>query len=503
MSAARRASVSDHRSRLGELRFDTWWRAFGRDDTWLSVMADIQRHLRADTGADVVVMWAQLPPNGDWVRLATELPDVVVLPRRSRPHADLERERAPQRVLTATVRGPYRRALAQAGVAGGWLLPLVAPEDAVGRETWVGALGLGWRQEPPLAPPPLHVVVSGLWYLLRQRVESTYTEAVLEEAVSLGVPTAPSEWDERLTVMVERLGGDHWSLYRVTRDGAGEPHLSLVAERGAMGDRGRRLVAFMREDPDHFRQSALLRAAEQGYNMFIADTKTTIYQIPEAFGGDPVRSGLVMPLGERGESGVGLLGVYWREPEGWRRFGLSMQPWDAFRRVAADWWQGMHSAQDALRDALTGLYNRRGMARAWEETLAAQASGLLGVIDLDAFSAVNNRWGHLMGDEVLRVVAHTLGSLAEAEGGWCGRWGGDEFVLCLPPGRDWAGVGRALEGALDRAAEASRWPQRVRASGGAARWSRARCDFGQTFARADRALYRAKRLGGGRFLVAR
>jgi diguanylate cyclase (GGDEF)-like protein len=497
--AARPARVSA----WAEPEYDVWRRAFSRDDTWVSVMTDVQRHMRAVTGADVAVLWAQLPPRGNWARLAEQLPDVPILARGAQPHATLERVRRPLRVLTRDVRGPYRRILDQAGVAGGWLFPLTAPAAALEHEPWLGALGLGWHGEPPLSPPTDHFLASGLWYLLRQRVETTYTETVLEDALALGAPASPADWNDRLAAMLRRLGGDHWALYRVMRDAPEGPTLSLVTEGGAFADRGRRLVTFIRATPGHFEQSALWRAVTQRHNVFIADTLPTIFRIPEAFGGDEARAGLVIPLGERGQSGFGLLGVYWRDPAGWQRFGLSMQPWDAFRRVATEWWQSMQTAHDAQRDALTGALNRRGAERAWREIVAARPAGLLAVVDLDAFSEVNNRWGHLMGDEVLRALAAILSDVAETNGGWCGRWGGDEFVLCLGEGVDWPRLGRRVQAALDAAARASHWPQRVTVSGGAARWRRGLSDWTTTFARADRALYRAKRRGGARFTTAR
>jgi diguanylate cyclase (GGDEF)-like protein len=89
----------------------------------------------------------------------------------------------------------------------------------------------------------------------------------------------------------------------------------------------------------------------------------------------------------------------------------------------------------ATTDPLTGLVNRR----AWE----AEAGRLLAharrssepltiaILDLDDFKAVNDRQGHSAGDELLRAVtARWSAELREAD--VLGRYGGDEFVLCLP-----------------------------------------------------------------------
>jgi diguanylate cyclase (GGDEF)-like protein len=84
--------------------------------------------------------------------------------------------------------------------------------------------------------------------------------------------------------------------------------------------------------------------------------------------------------------------------------------------------------RDARRDSLTGLLNRR----AFEEACAALTRpGLLAVLDLDHFKRINDRYGHEAGDRVLRAVADVL--LDTVAG--CGevyRWGGEEFVVCVP-----------------------------------------------------------------------
>lgn len=86
---------------------------------------------------------------------------------------------------------------------------------------------------------------------------------------------------------------------------------------------------------------------------------------------------------------------------------------------------------DAERDMLTGLLNRRSFdARLYE--LLEQGSGqqTLALIDIDHFKQVNDRFGHIVGDEVLLLVAHhmeqTLGQHAQLY-----RYGGEEFGIIL------------------------------------------------------------------------
>jgi diguanylate cyclase (GGDEF)-like protein len=100
----------------------------------------------------------------------------------------------------------------------------------------------------------------------------------------------------------------------------------------------------------------------------------------------------------------------------------------------------------ATTDPLTGLVNRR----AWEAEAArvlahATRTGepvTVAILDLDHFKEVNDRSGHEAGDDLLReLTARWSGELRLAD--LLGRYGGDEFVLCLP-GTDAAGTAEIL-----------------------------------------------------------
>jgi diguanylate cyclase (GGDEF)-like protein len=91
--------------------------------------------------------------------------------------------------------------------------------------------------------------------------------------------------------------------------------------------------------------------------------------------------------------------------------------------------------EQAIRDPLTGLYNRRFLSEVLEREIArSKRYGhplTLVMADLDDFKAVNDRYGHLVGDAVLRRVAEVLQKSVRA-GDFVFRYGGDEFVLVLP-----------------------------------------------------------------------
>jgi diguanylate cyclase (GGDEF)-like protein len=84
----------------------------------------------------------------------------------------------------------------------------------------------------------------------------------------------------------------------------------------------------------------------------------------------------------------------------------------------------------ALRDALTGLANRRNIEERIETRIATQRTFCVINLDLNRLKQVNDTHGHLAGDNLLKQFAQELRSnLGSA--GIAGRWGGDEFVVIL------------------------------------------------------------------------
>lgn len=83
--------------------------------------------------------------------------------------------------------------------------------------------------------------------------------------------------------------------------------------------------------------------------------------------------------------------------------------------------------EESERDPLTGLANRRALAR-WLKEAGDSAQGVLLLMDLDRFKPINDRYGHGAGDAVLRSVAERLFACVR-EGDLLVRWGGEEFLL--------------------------------------------------------------------------
>jgi diguanylate cyclase (GGDEF)-like protein len=88
------------------------------------------------------------------------------------------------------------------------------------------------------------------------------------------------------------------------------------------------------------------------------------------------------------------------------------------------------------RDRLTGVYNRHHFRELLEDQLRDAREGrrqlAVLMIDLDHFKMINDRLGHLAGDDCLRTVARIMSAEVSARGGVLARFGGEEFVAALP-----------------------------------------------------------------------
>jgi diguanylate cyclase (GGDEF)-like protein len=161
-----------------------------------------------------------------------------------------------------------------------------------------------------------------------------------------------------------------------------------------------------------------------------------------------------------------------------------------------------------MNDPLTGCLNRRGFDQALEQTVsrAGRRGGYLAVlaIDIDHFKAINDTIGHLGGDAVLREVAGIL-SRSSRGGDVVGRVGGEEFVILLPDAdSEMAGVvaERVRESVRGHTFQTSRGGITVTVSVGIASEQVTDAHAGRALrARADEALYVAKRLGRDRVVM--
>ena len=163
-------------------------------------------------------------------------------------------------------------------------------------------------------------------------------------------------------------------------------------------------------------------------------------------------------------------------------------------------------ARLAMIDPLTEILNRRAFMLEYERELSRcvrEKTGLaLAIFDLDRFKDVNDTYGHLIGDQVLRQVADTLRACLRGHD-VLGRYGGEEFAL-LMPGADTAaalaGTERARLAVGRRPMQAGALSIPVTLSAGVAAYGADGTNWESLLRSADAALYEAKR--GGRNRVA-
>jgi diguanylate cyclase (GGDEF)-like protein len=170
-----------------------------------------------------------------------------------------------------------------------------------------------------------------------------------------------------------------------------------------------------------------------------------------------------------------------------------------------------HDELDRLAntDPLTGLFNRRGFEKAVECRASSRGAPrrpvAMFLCDVDFFKQINDEFGHEFGDAALRQVAEVLRSAAARRDVVLGRYGGDEFMVLL------IGVTRvgALEfaetvrqGCASRPVQYNGSTAAITLSTGFATALNFEAGIAELVARADVALYEAKREGRNRVVAA-
>lgn len=160
--------------------------------------------------------------------------------------------------------------------------------------------------------------------------------------------------------------------------------------------------------------------------------------------------------------------------------------------------------EQAIRDALTGLFNRRYLDETLPREMArATRDGYpLAVImvDIDHFKQINDRHGHPAGDEVIRALARLLHEGAR-EGDIACRYGGEEFVIALPHMDIEAALARAgkwRQAAAERVVRHGELEIRFTLSAGIAVFPLHAREVDSLLECADLALYLSKREGRNR-----
>jgi diguanylate cyclase (GGDEF)-like protein len=213
-----------------------------------------------------------------------------------------------------------------------------------------------------------------------------------------------------------------------------------------------------------------------------------------------LRSALAIPL--NGVNGaIGVLALYRAERDAFSRENLRiLQAIGSKVALAIENALNHRLLETSIStDYLTGLPNARSLFLTLDHDLSRARRNrtplAVVVCDLDGFKQVNDRFGHLAGNKVLRVVANGLREQCDASD-YVARMGGDEFVMLIP-----GGEAEALEAKIDgmralvkSAGEITPEPCALSLSVGVATFPEDGSDAEELLAEADRRMYKTKRL---------
>ncbi len=155
----------------------------------------------------------------------------------------------------------------------------------------------------------------------------------------------------------------------------------------------------------------------------------------------------------------------------------------------------------ARQDALTGLWNRAYTEETVNELVSDGANGALFMIDMDNFKAINDNYGHIEGDNTLKMFADTMRKFS-SDGDVLCRIGGDEFVMFIngiTSKSELSNLAGDIISDLCAKLEAKKFETNSSVSIGVAQIPEDGSDFGTVYNAADKALYYVKQNGKNSF----
>ncbi|MGM0421120.1 MAG: putative bifunctional diguanylate cyclase/phosphodiesterase [Bacillota bacterium] len=156
----------------------------------------------------------------------------------------------------------------------------------------------------------------------------------------------------------------------------------------------------------------------------------------------------------------------------------------------------------AEHDSLTGLPNRRKFIGKLEEELSRESQGAVVLLDLDNFKEINDTLGHLVGDQILKKVAHSIADIPSGKM-YPARYGGDEFLIMIRFIEGQQDIEDCIKKIKEVFQENFTYKQKDISLGcsiGIARFPEHSQDKNQLITYADTAMYRAKKDNKGEHL---
>lgn len=159
---------------------------------------------------------------------------------------------------------------------------------------------------------------------------------------------------------------------------------------------------------------------------------------------------------------------------------------------------------EARTDVLTGVLTRKAFFQSCERSLSRfrtdeDTGGYFVMVDMDRFKEINDLYGHLEGDRVLREAAMEMRTIFEKDS-LIGRIGGDEFALLVPGPLSRSELEERMEQLLGRIAHICVGETRISCSIGAQPVQQCRT-VKELYREADRLLYKAKHLGKRQYVI--
>ncbi|MHB8107059.1 MAG: sensor domain-containing diguanylate cyclase [Candidatus Cryosericum sp.] len=198
-------------------------------------------------------------------------------------------------------------------------------------------------------------------------------------------------------------------------------------------NRGREIAHAGLEMDEHRNKGIIVRAFRSSKPVLVRDTRRYAGFVEGLW---PALSELAMPLLAGGHC-LGVLDLESRNAEAFARSDIRLlAPFASRLALLIDDQQKTNLLREqATRDGLTGLYNRRMMdemvPRELQRAARYHRDMSLAMLDLDGFKAVNDNLGHKEGDRVLRAFAGCIRTVVRTSD-FMYRYGGDEFMILMP-----------------------------------------------------------------------